>query len=125
MKLPHHQVIDYLTQQGFKQSKTGIMIYDCDFTMYRRTTYSNTRECLCNNKLPQILVKGYSCTVKDKTHFSYEIELCQENDLGWVNFNYYGISSEDLISKFDKYEESLIKAWESSFVGDLDEDRTT
>jgi hypothetical protein len=122
MKLPHQQVIDYLTQQGFKQSKTGFILHDCDFTMYKRTTYSNTRYCPCNDKVPQILVKGYSCTANDETHFSYEVELCQENDLGWVNFNYYGISLEDLISKFDKYEESLIKAWVASFIGDADED---
>lgn len=122
MKIPHQQVIEYLTQQGFKQSQAGFILHDCDFIMYRRTTFSNTRYCLCNDKVPQILVKGYSCTLKDKTHFSYEIELCQENDLGWVNFNYYGISLEDLISKLDRYEEYLIKSWEASFVGDADED---
>ena len=121
MKIPHQQVIDYLTQQGFKQSKTGFILHDCDFTMYRCTTFSNTKYCLCNDKVPQILVKGYSYTANDKTHFSYEVELCQENNLGWVNFNYYGISLEDLISKFHKYEESLIKSWEASFMGDLDE----
>ncbi len=122
MKIPHQQVMDYLTQQGFKQSKGSLIPYNSDFVMYKRTAYSNTRYCLCNDKVPQILVKGYSCTVKDETHFSYEVELCQENDLGWVNFNYYGISLEDLISKFDKYEQSLIKSWEASFVGDEDED---
>ena len=88
MKLPHQQVIEYLTQQGLKQSQTGIMPYDCDFIMYKRTNHSDTKHCLCNDKVPQILVKGYSLTAGDKTRFSYEVELCQENDLGWVNFNY-------------------------------------
>lgn len=122
MKVQHQQVIDYLTQQGFKRSKTGVVLYDCDFAMYRHTNHSDIIYCLCNDKVPQILVKGYSCTVKDETHTSYEIELCQENNLGWVNFNYYSISLEDLITKLDKYEESLIKAWVASFVGDADED---
>ena len=117
MKLPHQQVIDYLTQQGFKRSKTGLTPYDSDFVMYKPTNHSDIIYCLCNDKVPQITVKGYSCTIGDKTHFSYEVELCQENDLGWVNFNYYSISLEDLISKFHKYEESLIKAWEASFIG--------
>ena len=123
MKIPHQQVIEYLTQQGFKRSKTGVVLHDCDFIMYRHTNHSDIIYCLCNDKVPQILVKGYSCTVKDETHFSYEIELCQENDLGWVNFNYYSINSEDLISKFYKYEESLIKAWVASFIeqGDQNE----
>ena len=39
----------------------------------------------------------------------------QENNLGWIKFEYYGLSEEFLIENFDKIEESLIRAWESSW----------
>ena len=117
MKLPHHQVTDYLTQQGFKQSKTGVVLYDCDFAMYRHTNHSDTKHCLCNDKVPQIVVKGYHHNHDGCDRYSYEVEIVQENILGWVNFSYYGLSEETLTSSFDSIEKSLILAWEASFKG--------
>ena len=43
------------------------------------------------------------------------MEVVQENDLGWIKFEYYGVDEEYLIKNFDKIERSLIRAWEASW----------
>ena len=115
MKVLHHNVIEFLEKEGFKPSTSGLSLYDCDLFYYKRTTHNDTKYCICNDRVPQICVKAYSCDVQGSTHTSYSIEICQENDLGWLNFNYYSLSEDDLINNFDKYESSLIKAWNASF----------
>ena len=43
------------------------------------------------------------------------MEVVQENDLGWIKFEYYGVDEDHLIKNFDKIERSLIRAWEASW----------
>lgn len=115
MKVLHQKVIEFLESNGFTSSKSGLSIYDCDLFYCKRTVYDTARLCECNDKTPQLCVKAYSADVRGEQHTSYSIEICQENDLGWLNFNYYSLSEDDLINNFDKYETSLIKAWNASF----------
>ena len=44
-----------------------------------------------------------------------KVEVVQENDLGWIDFKYYGVDEDYLIKNFDKIERSLIRAWEASW----------
>ena len=118
MKVLHQNVIEFLEKEGFKPSTSGLSLYDCDLFYYKRTKYDDTKDCVCNDGVPQICVKAYSCDVQGRTCTSYSIEICQENDLGWIKFDYYGIKEEQLINNFDQYEESLIKSWEASFRGE-------
>ena len=117
MKVLHQNVIEFLEKEGFKPSTSGLSLYECDLFYYKRTKHEDTKECVCNDKVPQICVKAYSYDAQGRTCASYGIELCQENDLGWIKFDYYGIKEEQLINNFDQYEESLIKSWEASFKG--------
>ena len=115
MKTLHHNVIEFLEKEGFKPSTSGLSLYDCDLFYYKRTTHNDTKYCICNDRVPQICVKAYSCDVQGSTHTSYSIEICQENDLGWIKFDYYCIKEDQLINNFNQYEDSLIKAWNASF----------
>lgn len=117
MKVLHQNVIDFLEKAGFKPSTSSLSSYDCDVFYYKRTKYKYTKDCVCNDRVPQICVKAYSYDVQGKTCTSYSVEICQENDLGWIKFDYYGIKEDQLINDFDQYEESLIKSWEASFKG--------
>ena len=49
------------------------------------------------------------------------MEVVQENDLGWIKFEYCGMDEDYLIENFDKIERSLIRAWEESWcsLGDI------
>lgn len=116
MKIAHSNVIKFLEEDNFKSSTVGMRYDNSDIAYYRRTKHNNTKECLCNDKVPQIGIKGYSFNSPDRTKYSYEIELIQENNLNWVNFSFYGLSEEQLISDLPRYEAALIRAWEASFT---------
>lgn len=115
MEVSHSNVVAFLEADGFKSSEVGIRYDISDIAYYRRTKHSNTKECLCNDKTPQIGINGYSFKLPNSTRYSYKIELVQENDLGWVNLSFYGLSEEQLIANLLKYEAALIRAWEATF----------
>lgn len=109
---------DYLVkEQGFNSYNSEVTqrLTDCTWSMFRRTKVETDKECLCNDKPPQIGVYFYSFELQGRTHKSYKVEVVQENDLGWINFEYYNIDEDYLIENFDKIERSLIRAWEASW----------
>ena len=84
--------------------------------MFRRTKIETDKRCLCNDKPPQIGVYLYSIEIQGILHKSYQVEVAQENDLGWIKFEYYVVDEDHLIKNFDKIERSLIRAWEASWA---------
>ena len=109
---------DYLVkEQGFNPyNLEGIQrLTDCTCGMFRRTKVETDKGCLCNDKPPQIGVYFYSSEIQGISHKSYQVEVVQENDLGWIKFEYYGVDEDYLIENFNKIEQSLIKAWEASW----------
>lgn len=105
-------ILDFLVGKGYKKN-TGFAIdklYDSTWNAYR-VYKGETKECVCNDKNPQFIVYCYEY---DGKH-SYKIELCNENNLAWVNLNYYGLSEDDIIDNIDYYEKSLIRMWEASW----------
>lgn len=109
---------DYLfKEQGFNpyNSEWVQKLTDCTWSMFRRTKIETDKECLCNDKPPQIGVYLYSSEIQGISHKSYQVEVVQENDLGWIKFEYYGVDEDHLIKNFDRIELSLIKAWDASW----------
>ena len=113
------KVKEHLISLGFNpyNSEVAKKIYDCKWSMYKRTNYEDSKQCLTNYKPPQIGVYYYSFNLGDTLHESYTVELCQENDIGWVKFEYYGLSNEDILEKYEMIEKSLIASWEASWRG--------
>ena len=112
------EIKNYLVeQQGFNpyNSEVTQKLTDCTWSMFRRTKIETDKKCLCNDKSPQIGVYFYSFEIQGRTHKSYQVEVVQENDLGWIKFEYYGVDEDYLIENFDKIEQSLIRAWEASW----------
>ena len=112
------EIKEYLVdQQGFNpyNSEVTRKTTGCTWSMFRRTKVETDKECLCNDKPPQIGVYFYSFETQGSTHKSYQVEVVQENDLGWIKFEYYGVDEDYLIENFDKIERSLIRAWEASW----------
>lgn len=107
----------HLISLGFNphNSETVKKLTDCEWSMFKRTKYEDSKKCLCNNKVPQIGVYYYAVTIGGKVQESYSIELWQENNIGWLKFDYYGLSHADIIESFDDIEESLVNAWEASW----------
>ena len=116
--MKYFDVKEYLIkEQNFNpyNSESVQRLYDCTWSMFRRTKVETDKECLCNDKPPQIGVYFYSSEIQGILYKSYKVEVVQENDLGWIKFEYYGVDEEHLIKNFDKIERSLIKAWEASW----------
>ena len=112
------EIKNYLVeQQGFNpyNSEVTQKLTDCTWSMFRRTKVETDKECLCNDKPPQIGVYFYSIEIQGISHKSYQVEVVQENDLGWIKFEYYGVDEDHLIKNFDEIERSLIRAWEASW----------
>ena len=113
---------DYLVkEQGFNpyNSEVTQKLTDCTWSMFRRTKIETDKECLRNDKPPQIGVHFSSFELQGMTHKSYQVEVVQENDLGWIKFEYYSVDEDHLIKNFDKIERSLIRAWEASWNEDI------
>lgn len=87
------------------------------WNVYKRTDLPS-HKCITNDKEPQINVFRHHFTNGDIDVESYEVELCQENELGWVTMKYYGLSGEDLLKHIDKYEASLVHSWNTSNEGE-------
>ena len=112
------EIKNYLVeQQGFnlQNAESVQKTTDCTWSMFRRTKVETDKGCLCNDKPPQIGVYFYSFETQGRVHKSYQVEVVQENDLGWIKFEYYGVDEDHLIKNFDKIEHSLIRAWEASW----------
>ena len=112
-----NKVKDYLISLGFNpyNSEVAKKLYDCEWSMYKRTNYDGSKQCLTNDKPPQIGVYYRSFNLGNTLHESYTVELCQENDIGWVKFEYYGLSSKDILDGYEMIEKSLIASWEASW----------
>lgn len=115
-----HNVEDvkkHLISVGFNpyNSESTKRLTGCEWSMFKRTKYEDAKNCLCNDKAPQIGVYYDAVTIGGKLRESYSVELCQENDIVWLNFKYYGLSHKDIIGRFDEIEEILINSWEASW----------
>ena len=112
-----NKVKEHLISLGFNlyNSEVSNKLYDCEWSMYKRTKYEDVKECLTNDKPPQIGVYYCRFNLGDTLHESYTIELCQNNDIGWVKFEYYGLFSKDILDKYEMIEKSLIASWEASW----------
>lgn len=115
-----NKVKDYLISLGFNPNNSEVAkkLYDCEWSMYKRTKYEDSKQCLTNDKPPQIGVYYYSFNLGDILHESYKVEICQENDISWVKFEYYGLSREDILERYEMIENSLIASWEASWSGE-------
>lgn len=112
-----NKVKDCLISLGFNpyNSEVAKKLYDCEWSMYKRTNYKDSKQCLTNDKPPQIGVYYYSFNLADILHESYTVEICQENNIGWVKFEYYGLSNKDILDRYEMIEKSLIESWEASW----------
>lgn len=89
-----------------------------DWIAFRQTKIETDTLCLHNKKPPHISVSCYSLKLGilgERVFSSYQVEVVQENDLGWIKFEYYGMDEDYLIENFDKIERSLIRTWEASW----------
>ena len=110
-----NETIEQLITMGFTLSKNHIDANETTTILYKRTSFDDSKMCICNQKVPQIVIKchRWDDTSNSKTFESYAIELCQESNLGWCNLEFYGLSGETLLQNYDKYEKALIDAWEA------------
>lgn len=113
------QVLSDLLARGYREtkSKTVNNLFDAQWSVYKRWDGKEVQECVCNENQPQINIyfQSFQYPTSDEFHESYVIEVTQENQLGWVTLKYYGISEDDIIEELQKYEQSLMNAWESTW----------
>ena len=71
-------------------------------------------ECKLNDHFT-LSIKLHVVSIKGYYNESFEVGFCHQSNLGtWVDFNFYGISGEELVKNLSSYEKRLIKAWNSS-----------
>lgn len=108
---------DFLISKGFKISTESCALQFNEFAEY--VAFSRIESdilCICNDKPPQIMVTHNFGEVCGHKVDSYDIELVQENNLGWLKIQYYGLSEEQLKNNLDKTLASMKAAWEGSWV---------
>lgn len=111
---------EFLESKGFKIGENSP--FDTSlWTAYKIYDTKETRECVCNEKAPQINVLFYRHDMSKFSNYQGNdiredvmIKIVNENDLGWQEFTTYGLSIENM-EDLDKYVESLIRAWEASW----------
>lgn len=112
---------EFLESKGFRIGEKSP--FDTSlWTAFKIYDTKETRECVCNEKAPQINVLFYRLDMSQFPNYQGDkkfredvtIKIVNESDLGWQEFTTYGLSigqMEDL----DKYVEALIRAWEASW----------
>jgi len=98
----------FLTDNGYvvKRNDAYCRLDDLEFVAYKKTT--NTKDCICNDKPPQLVVKCNNW--REVT--SFEVELVGETDIEWCNLKFYSLLEDTLINKLPQIEVCLTKAWE-------------
>ena len=77
------------------------------------------KQCETNDHKCQLVahIKEFVIPSDCKSMISMEIEVCQENTLGWLNFCYY-LSGNDVMEftndKLKQMEDSLVRAWNAT-----------
>lgn len=75
------------------------------------------KQCETNDHKCQLVahIKEFSIPIDGKSTVSMEIEVCQENTIGWLNFCYYLIDVKDFTNdKLKQIEDSLVRAWNAT-----------
>jgi hypothetical protein len=101
----------WLAQNGFKVAANPMRheLNDCEWYAYRRLA-TPARDCECNDKPPQIIVKPHSFEISERVIESAEVEVTGEQG-NWWNLTAYGIRCEELPGKIAAIEADLIAAW--------------
>lgn len=113
------QVLADLIAKGYRETKSRTVntLFDAQWSVYKRWDGKEVQECVCNESQPQIGIyfQSFKYPTSDEVHENYVIEVTQENQLGWVTLKYYGISEDYIVEELQKYEQSLMNAWESTW----------
>ena len=109
----NNTVEKFLQDKGFSILRDSIQckLDGAEWCAYKRTEI-DTKYCECNDNLPQIAVVYHNTLLGGEYRESYKIELVQESNLGWVDLSFYGLNENDILTKLNKLEVSLVKAWE-------------
>lgn len=108
---------EFLISKGFKISTESCALRFKEFAEY--VAFSGLKSdklCICNDKPPQIMITHNFGEIYDHKVDSYDVELVQENNLGWLKIQYYGLREDELKNNIDKILVSMKVAWESSWT---------
>ena len=105
---------DFLTGRGYKAYPREGGDSDWITANYYWVAYGvdGISHCISNEKPPQLCVKEWY--MPDIGHW-YEISICNEAPVGWINFKVYGLNAVDVKEKINEIEASLLNAWETLF----------
>lgn len=83
-----------------------------------KPTHLKARNCECNDKPPQIVIKPYWYLFSDEDGYrSVEVGVTGEAGGQWYEFKAYAVSPDELMNDLEsslyKLECKLIKAWDS------------
>lgn len=108
-------VRDFLVAKGFKREEphSGDRYYVK--ANYYRVLYDvpDLPHCISNQKPPQIHIRE-TC-FEDLGLHHFEIGACNEAPQGWIDFKFYSLSSEEVLTRFDAIQAGLIAAWRALF----------
>ncbi len=102
-------------------SETTKRIFDSVEIGYKRMDDAgyDFKQCETNDHKCQFVahIKKFDIPSDGESIVSMEIEVCQENTIGWLNFCYY-LSGNDVMEftndKLKQIEDSLVRAWNAT-----------
>ena len=105
---------EWLISQGFRCeiNRLHSQKNECNWYAYKRSNLP-ARPCEANidKRGTQIVVFPYKTKREQETYRSVEVELVGEANETWCKLFAYGISPEELKTKFPQIERSLVAAW--------------
>lgn len=108
---------EFLISKGFKITTESCVLRFNEFAEYVAfSKLESDKLCICNDKPPQIMITHNFGEICDHEIDSYNVELVQENNLGWLKIQYYGLREDELKNNLDSILASMKAAWEAGWV---------
>jgi hypothetical protein len=108
-------IIEYIESSGYKKTKN---YHDSvDRLLFCKVLWKDDElvkhVCKLNEHL-QLCLYYHEYSLYGKDYTSFELEVVHETvDSVWIDFKYYTLTEEDILTNLRMYETKLIKAWNS------------
>ena len=100
-----------LIADGWNENHTRIKVGEVE-SFYKQ--FKTPTRCLTNYNKPgiQVFLSHFNLPFGESEYDAWQISIRGESVLGWVDFNFYSLSSEEIVEKLDQFVEKLLAAWE-------------
>lgn len=82
-----------------------------------RRIVQDHRQCECNEKNCQLVIRPYKMLIHGVQYESYEVDITAEFDKEWYCLKAYSMTADDIKNRLHLTEQRLLAAWQA--LGDI------